>query len=70
MLTEQFDLQSKAQLDSPNDYCLFICDGHDSHILAEFVDFTIKNKIELDSTIKTEKPLRSKHTVVHLLLMN
>ena len=34
-------------MDSPDDYRLLICDGHDSHISAEFVDFAMKKKIEI-----------------------
>ena len=46
-LTEHFDVVTKAQLDSPDDYRLLLCDGHDSHISAEFVDYAIKNNIEI-----------------------
>src|SRR5947207_755068 len=46
-ITEHFDPLSKARLDSPDDYRLIICDGHDSHISAEFVDFANQNKIEI-----------------------
>src|SRR5579859_3702914 len=46
-LTEHFDVVTKAQLNSPDDYRLLLCDGHDSHISAEFVDYAIKNNIEI-----------------------
>lgn len=46
-LTEHFDPHSKALLDSPDDYRLLLCDGHDSHISAEFVEFALQNRIEI-----------------------
>ena len=37
----------KARLDSPDDYRLLLYDRHDSHISAKFVDYAIKNNIEI-----------------------
>lgn len=34
-------------LKSPNDYRLLICDGHDSHVSAEFVSICIRERIDL-----------------------
>ena len=44
---EHFDAVTRKQLQSPDDYRLLICDGHDSHISAKFVSFCIHNHIDL-----------------------
>src|SRR5579859_1030325 len=43
-LVQHFDPHSKLCL---NEYRLLLCDGHDSHISAEFIAFTIGNNIEV-----------------------
>jgi len=42
-----FDARTRFHLQSPNEYRLLLCDGHDSHISADFVGYCIQNRIEL-----------------------
>ena len=42
-----FDTQTKSLLSSPDDYRLLLCDGHDSHISAALVGYTIQHHIVL-----------------------
>ena len=44
---EHFEAQTRATLQSSDEYRLLICDGHDSHISAGFVNFCIQNRIDL-----------------------
>ena len=44
---EHFDNATKSQLQSPYDYRLLVCDGHDSHISADFVAYCIHHRIDL-----------------------
>ena len=44
---QHFDAATRKQLQSQDDYRLLRCDGHDSHISAEFVNFCICNHIDL-----------------------
>ena len=44
---KHFDLATRSQLRSPNDYRLLVCDGHDSHISADFVAYSIHNRIDV-----------------------
>jgi len=44
---KHFNLATQKQLRSSDDYRLLICDGHDSHISAEFVSICIRNRIDL-----------------------
>ena len=42
-----FDQQTMLSLSTPDEYHLLLCDGHDSHILAEFVGYCLQNQIKL-----------------------
>ena len=42
-----FDKHTKARLDSPEEYRLLLCDGHDSHISAELCAYCLQNRIVL-----------------------
>jgi DDE superfamily endonuclease len=44
---EHFDARTRGNLQSPDEYRLIICDGHDSHISAGMVNFCIQNRIDL-----------------------
>lgn len=44
---EHFESATQKQLQSPDDYRLLLCDGHDSHVSADFVSFCIHNRIDL-----------------------
>lgn len=44
---EHFETVTRNRLQSPDDYRLLLCDSHDSHISAEFVDFCIQKRIDL-----------------------
>jgi hypothetical protein len=44
---EHFESVTWRQLQSPNDYRLLLCDGHDSHASADFVSFCIHHHIDL-----------------------
>src|SRR5277367_6310351 len=44
---EHFDDVTKSQLQSPHDYRLLVCDGHDSHISTDFVPYCIHHHIDL-----------------------
>ena len=44
---EHFESTTGKQLQSPDDYHLLLCDGHDSHVSADFVSFCIHNCIDL-----------------------
>ena len=44
---KHFDEATQKQLRSLNDYRLLLCDGHDSHVSAEFISFCIHNHIAL-----------------------
>ena len=44
---KHFDSATRPQLQSPEDYRLLLCDGHDSHISADFVAYCIHNHIDL-----------------------
>jgi len=51
-----FDTKTKSLLDSPSDYRLLLCDGHDSHVSAEIVAYCLRNRI-----ILTLLPTHSSH---------
>jgi hypothetical protein len=38
---QHFHARTKLHLQSPNDYRLLLCNGHDSHISADFVGYCI-----------------------------
>jgi len=42
-----FDTQTKSLLSSPDEYRLLLCDGHDSHVSAALVGYTIQHRIIL-----------------------
>ena len=42
---KHFDSATRPQLQSPDDYRLLLCDGHDSHISAGFVAYSFHNRI-------------------------
>jgi len=42
-----FDQHTKLSLDTPDEYRLLLCDGHDSHISAAFVGYCLQNRIAL-----------------------
>lgn len=44
---QHFNARTKLRLQSPHEYRLLLCDGHDSHISADFVGYCIQNRIEL-----------------------
>ena len=44
---KHFDVSTSETLPSPDEYRLLLCDGHDSHISADFVSFCIQNRIDL-----------------------
>jgi hypothetical protein len=44
---KHFEAQTQGKLRSPDEYRLLICDGHDSHISADFVNFCIQKHIDL-----------------------
>ena len=44
---KHFDTSIRDKLHSPNEYRLLLCDGHDSHVSADFVSFCIQNCIDL-----------------------
>jgi hypothetical protein len=44
---EHFEAQTRKNLQSPDEYRLLICDGHDSHISAGFVNFCLQKRIDL-----------------------
>jgi DDE superfamily endonuclease len=44
---KHFHSATWKQLQSPDDYRLLLCDGHDSHISADLVSFCIHNRIDL-----------------------
>jgi len=44
---KHFDSATRSQLQSPDDYRLLVCDGHDSHISTDFVAYCIHNRIDL-----------------------
>jgi hypothetical protein len=42
-----FDKHMKSLLNSPDDYCLLLCDGHDSHVSAAVATYCLRNHIVL-----------------------
>src|SRR5579871_4323983 len=44
---KHFQSVTQHKLQSPEEYRLLLCDGHDSHISADFVAFCIQNHIDL-----------------------
>ena len=44
---KHFELMTRHKLQSSNEYRLLICDGHDSHISADFVTFCIQKRIDI-----------------------
>jgi hypothetical protein len=44
---EHFDLHTRIVLDSPDDYRLLLCDGHESHVSAAVVTYCLCNQIVL-----------------------
>jgi DDE superfamily endonuclease len=42
-----FDKHTKSRLNSPEEYRLLLCDGHDSHISAELCAYCLQNRIVL-----------------------
>jgi DDE superfamily endonuclease len=42
-----FDARTRLRLQSPVEYRLLLCDGHDSHISADFVGYCMQHRIEL-----------------------
>ena len=46
-IDKHFDSATRPQLRSSDDYRLLVCDGHDSHISADFVAYCIYNRIDL-----------------------
>jgi hypothetical protein len=44
---KHFDTSTQHQLQSPDDYRLLLCDGHDSHVSADFVSYCIHHHIDL-----------------------
>jgi len=42
-----FDKHTSSRLSSCDDYCLLLCDGHDSHISAELCAYCLRNRIVL-----------------------
>jgi hypothetical protein len=44
---EHFESVTRKQLQSPDEYRLLLCDGHDSHVSADFVSFCIQHRIDL-----------------------
>ena len=44
---KHFESSTREQLQSPDDYRLLLCEGHDSHVSVEFVSFCIQNRIDL-----------------------
>src|SRR2546423_674838 len=44
---KHFDARTRGNLTSPDEYRLLICDGHDSHISADMVNYCIQNHIDL-----------------------
>lgn len=44
---EHFDAKTRANLRSPDEYRLIICDGHDSHISAGMANFCFQHRIDL-----------------------
>jgi len=44
---KHFNTLTASKLDSPEEYRLLLCDGHDSHVSAELVGYCIKHRIIL-----------------------
>jgi hypothetical protein len=44
---EHFESVTRKQLQSPDEYRLLLCNGHDSHVSADFVSFCIQHRIDL-----------------------
>ena len=44
---KHFESVTQKQLQSPDNYRLLLCDGHDSYVSADFVSFCIHNRIDL-----------------------
>lgn len=44
---KHFEASTRHNLRSPTEYRLLLCDGHDSHVSADFVSFCIENRIDL-----------------------
>jgi hypothetical protein len=42
-----FESATRDKLQSPNEYRLLLCDGHDSYVSADFVSFCIRHRIDL-----------------------
>jgi DDE superfamily endonuclease len=46
-LQQQFNKTTRTKLQSPNEYCLLLCDRYDSYISAGLVGFCLNNRINL-----------------------
>lgn len=44
---KHFEAKTREKLQSPDEYRLIICDGHDSHISADMVSYCIQHHIDL-----------------------
>jgi DDE superfamily endonuclease len=44
---KHFDSMTQSNLQSSDEYHLLICDGHDSHISADFVSYCIQHRIDV-----------------------
>jgi hypothetical protein len=44
---KHFNVSTCDKLHSPDEHRLLLCDGHDSHVSADFISFCIQNRIDL-----------------------